>query len=160
MKLQELLAFPGRIMKNIQLVLIGILLFAWLCCAEDVFSGENAMKMHIDVGGKTLVATLADNSSARALVEQLGKGAITVNMRDYGNMEKVGPLPTTLPRNDTDLRTGPGDIILYQGNQFAIYYDTNAWNLTQLGKIDGATRQGLLDVLGKGSVSVTLSLAE
>ena len=45
-------------------------------------------------------------------------------MTDYGNFEKVGPLGTKLPRNDTQITTQAGDIILYQGNQITIYYDT------------------------------------
>ena len=49
------------------------------------------------------------------------KGSITIDMHDYGNFEKVGPLPSSLPRNDTQITTEPGDIILYQGNQITIY---------------------------------------
>ena len=49
-------------------------------------------------GGRTFTATLADNSSANALKELLAKGNITVEMEDYGNMEKVGPIGTSLPR--------------------------------------------------------------
>ena len=60
-------------------------------------------------GGKTFTATLADNSSADALIELLSQGDVTVKMEDYGNMEKVGPLGTSLPRNDRQTSTGPGD---------------------------------------------------
>ena len=80
-------------------------------------------------------------------------------MEDYGNFEKVGNLGISLPRNDTRITTGPGDIILYQGNSITIYYDTNTWNFTQLGKIPVATREHLLSVLGKGTVTVTFSLS-
>lgn len=60
----------------------------------------------------------------------------------------------------TSTTTDPGDLILYQGNSFVIYYDTNSWNFTRLGKIDGvSTREQVLDLLGgKGEVTVTLSL--
>lgn len=81
-------------------------------------------------------------------------------MNDYGDMEKVGSLGFSLPRNDQQITTSPGDLILYQGNSFVIYYDTNSWNFTRLGKIDGAsTREQVLDLLdGKGEVTVALSL--
>lgn len=79
-------------------------------------------------------------------------------MNDYGNFEKEGNLGTTLPRNDTRITTGPGDIILYQGSSITIYYDTNTWSFTRLGKINGVTREQLLTALGKGSVRVTFSL--
>ncbi len=62
-----------------------------------------------------MTATLADNSSAGALKDLLKKGPVTINMSDYGNFEKVGPLGTTLPRNDEQITTSAGDIILYQG---------------------------------------------
>ena len=87
-----------------------------------------------DNGGKTFTATLADNSSAEALIALLSQGDVTVEMEDYGNMEKVGPLGTSLPRNDRQTSTGPGDIILYQGKYLVIYYSTNSWNFTRIGK--------------------------
>lgn len=74
-------------------------------------------------GGITLTATLSDNSSARALLKLLETGPVKVDMHDYANMEKVGSLPESLPRNDTYFSTEPGDLVLYLGNQFVIYYD-------------------------------------
>ena len=112
----------------------------------------------IKVGSQTLTMTLADNSSARALVDKLKDGDLTVNMQDYSNFEKVGPLGFPLPTNDTQITTGPGDVILYQGSNLVIYYDRNSWSFTRLGKIEGATRQSLLSVLGNGDVTVTLSI--
>ena len=75
-------------------------------------------------------------------------------------MEKVGPLGFSLPRNDRQNDTGPGDIILYQGNYLVIYYDNNSWNFTLLGKVDGvSSRNEMLELLGgKGEKSVILSL--
>lgn len=74
----------------------------------------------------------------------------------------MGSLGFSLPRNDRQTTTSPGDLILYQGNSFVIYYDTNSWNFTRLGKVDGvSSRNEMLDLLGgKGEVTVTLSLAE
>lgn len=120
----------------------------------------NANKINITAGDTTLTATLVDNSSTRALKELLAKGELTIRMSDYGSMEKVGPIGTTLPRNDEYITTQAGDLILYQGSNFVIYYDTNAWSLTRLGHIEGATREGLLSVFGDGDVTVTLSLSE
>lgn len=118
---------------------------------------SNTIKLTIE-SGKTFIATLVDNSSTQALKEQLAKGDITVKMEDYGDMEKVGPLGIRLPRNDRQTTTAPGDIILYQGQYFVIYYDANSWNLTRLGKIENVSQAELKEALGKGDVSVTLSL--
>ena len=81
-------------------------------------------------------------------------------MSDYGDMEKVGSLGFSLPKNDRQTTTGPGDLILYQGNSFVIYYDTNSWSFTRLGKVDGvSTREQMLELLGgKGEITVTVSL--
>jgi len=98
--------------------------------------------------------TMMDHSSAEAFIEKLSAGAIEVEMHDYGNFEKVGTLPWSLPRNDEKITTRPGDLILYQGNQITIYYDQNTWNFTRLGRIDGVSREELLEVLGEGDVTV------
>ncbi|WP_297094746.1 cyclophilin-like fold protein [uncultured Draconibacterium sp.] len=115
----------------------------------------------ITVNGQTeLSATLVDNSSTAALIDLLNESPLTVEMRDYGNMEKVGPIGTTLPRNDEQITTEPGDIILYQGNALVIYYAANSWNFTRLGKIDSLSQDELKAVLGAFDVTVTLRLAD
>lgn len=118
--------------------------------------------MYITVNGNEMRAVLADNSSARALAEHLAQGDITIVMNDYGDMEKVGSLGFSLPRNDTPTATRPGDIILYQGNSLVIYYDTNSWNFTPIGRIEGiSSREEMLSALGgKERISAILSLHE
>ena len=119
-----------------------------------------------DSGSHSLAATLADNSSAMAFYELLEKEPITIKMNDYGNFEKVGPLGTKLPRNDTQITTPAGDIILYQGNQITIYYDTNSWNFTRLGKVvstgstTSITQAELKKILGKGDVTAVFEILE
>ena len=112
---------------------------------------------YIHVNGAVLAVKTENNSSAEALIRLLGTGDITINMHDYGSFEKVGPLGTTIPRNDEDITTTPGDIILYQGNQITIYYDENRWDFTKLGHID-IGQDELKAVLGSGDVTVTLSV--
>ncbi|WP_274967053.1 cyclophilin-like fold protein [Pseudothermotoga lettingae] len=114
--------------------------------------------VHIIVNNRILKAVLVDNSSTKALMELLSKGPITIQMHDYGNFEKVGPLGTTLPRNDEYITTEPGEIILYDGNMLVIYYATNTWTFTKLGKIVDVSPQELRNILGEGDVTVTISL--
>ena len=115
-------------------------------------------QMNIQIGETRLTATLVENSSTVALKELLSNGPISINMQDYGNMEKVGPIGTNLPRNDQQITTEPGDIILYQGSALVIYYAPNSWNFTRLGKIDNLNDQELKNILGSGNVTITLSL--
>lgn len=116
------------------------------------------MKINIRVNEKTLIATLNDNSSSKAFVEKLKENEITIDMHDYSNFEKVGSLGFSLPRNDEQISTDYGDLILYQGNQFVIYYDKNNWNFTRLGKIDDISQDELKEILGDENVTVTISL--
>ena len=112
----------------------------------------------MEVNGKIYYPDLMDNSSAEAFFKKLEEGELVVDLHDYGNFEKVGPLPWDLPRNDEKITTVPGDIILYQGNQITIYYDENTWELTRLAKINYVTKEELLDVLGEGDVTVSFWL--
>lgn len=114
----------------------------------------------IAVNGMTLTATLKDNVSTRALVNLLKEGPLTINMNDYARMEKVGPIGTTLPQCDERLTTQPGDLILYRGQYFVIYYAQNTYSLTPLGKINNITSNELIKILGNDDVTVTLSLSE
>ena len=79
-------------------------------------------------------------------------------MSDYAGMEKGADLGITLPQNNEQMNTQAGDIILYQGRTFVIYYDTNSWSLTPIGKIDNVDAEKLREALGSGDVTVTLSL--
>lgn len=119
--------------------------------------GEDGM-LNIAVNKTVLTAALADNSSARALAELLADGPLSVEMRDYNRMEKVGPLGADLPANDEWIDAQAGDLILYQGNQLVIYYGVNSWSLTRLGRIEGVGAGELRDILGGGDVRVTLSM--
>ena len=119
----------------------------------------NATRIKLEVKGAVLQATLEDNSSAEAFAALLANGPLTVSMHDYAGMEKVGDLPQSLPRNDRQISVGPGDIILYQGNQITVYYGTNSWSFTKLGAVDGATAADLLSALGEGNATVIFSLA-
>ena len=112
------------------------------------------------VNGKVLKILAAEHSSADAFLDLLKSGDVTVEMHDYGSFEKVGPLGTTLPRNDEQITTEPGDVILYQGDQITIYYDVNNWSFTRLGKVQDLSQAELKDILGSGNVTVTFSLSE
>ena len=168
-------------MKNINrlsLALMLVMLLSLIACSEmrslitnngssEIMSDPTvvpnvmeANNVNIVIGDTVLTATLAENSSVDALKEELSAGPITVDMRDYANMEKVGPLGMDLPRNDQQITTDAGDIILYQGNALVIYYAPNSWNFTRLGRINDVTAEELREILGDGNVTITLSLPQ
>ena len=124
--------------------------------STETEDGQEEHTLIITVGEQQFYATFADNSSAEEFQQLLAQGPLTIQMEDYGGFEKVGPLGTTLTRNDESITTQPGDVILYQGNQITIYYGTNTWSFTRLATIDDPT--DLQARLGEGTVSVTFSL--
>ena len=116
------------------------------------------MQMNVQVGGSTFTATLEENAAVDALVEMMENGPVTIQMRDYSGFEKVGPLGQSLPTSNQQTTTHAGDIVLYQGGQIVIFYGSNSWSYTRLGKIDDLT--GWKDALGSGDVTVTFSPEE
>lgn len=149
--------------KLIIISLLFLLCTPLFAAGNGNLAGKNNLdeKLIINVNGQTdLIATLYDNSSSRALVELLKKGPVTIDMHDFSNFEKVGELPVTLPRNDTYTETDSGDLILYLGKRFVIYYDKNSWSFTPLGKVEGVTKPDLKKILGSGNVTAVLKLGE
>ncbi len=126
--------------------------------SDSTLQNTSEDTMYIMIGEHTLNVKMADNSSAKALLALLKDGDITVDAHDYGSFEKVGALGTELPTNDEQITTEPGDVILYQGNQITVYYDTNSWSFTRLGKVQGVTADELKAILGDGDVTMVLSL--
>ena len=122
------------------------------------FMASSQTKIVLKVGGNTMTATLTDNEATRELTKLLEHGDLTIRMSDYGGFEKVGALPQSLPTSNTQITTVPGDIMLYQGNQMVIFYGSNSWSYTRLGKIDEATASNLRQFLGNGDITLTLSL--
>ena len=132
--------------------------------AEEMITEEElqvvrmSAELVLEVNGKRFYPELAENSSAEAFFEKLKEGKLDLELHDYGSFEKVGPLPWELPRNDEQITTEPGDIILYQGDQLTIYYDENTWSFTRLGKITNVTKEELLEILGDGDVTASFWL--
>ena len=127
-------------------------------------SGETDTNMpetiKITVSGKTLPVKIEDNEATKALVAVLSEASITFEAHDYGGFEKVGSMGLTLPANNSQITTQPGDVILYSGNQIVLFYGSNTWSYTRLGKIQYESLDELKSFLkaGEGNISVTLSL--
>lgn len=113
------------------------------------------MRMKVQVEDSIFTATLEDNDAVRALLEMVGKEPVIIRMSDYSGFEKVGALGKNLPTDNSQTTTGAGDIVLYQGNQIVMFYGSNSWSYTRLGRIDDLT--GWEEALGKGDVTVTFS---
>ncbi len=124
--------------------------------ATDENSEEENKKMTVSVGGKDFAVTLEDNAAAAELIQMMQENPVTIDMRDYSGFEKVGSLGRNLTTSNEQMTTATGDIVLYNGNQIVIFYGSNSWSYTRLGKVDDLTDWE--DALGNGNVSVTFSV--
>ena len=115
-------------------------------------------QIYIKVGESVLTAVLEENESAEALKGLLADGSLTISASNYGGFEKVCSLGTKLPRNDSQTTTHAGDICLYNGNQIVIFFGSNSWAYTRLGRISDADASELEDILGGEESEITLSL--
>ena len=127
-------------------------------------SGETDTTMpetiKITVSGKTLPVKIEDNVATKALVEALRGSSITYEADDYGGFEKVGALGRTLPSDDKQISTSAGDVVLYNSSNIVLFYGSNSWSYTRIGKIQYGNLDELKSFLkaGNGKISVTLSL--
>ena len=124
-------------------------------------NGENAegtavpkLKMKID--GQELAVIWEDNESVDALIELASVSPVRVEMSMYGGFEQVGSLGTGIPRNDVQTTTQAGDIVLYSGDRIVVFYGSNSWAYTRLGRIGGMSRSELEDLLSRGPAELIL----
>lgn len=118
---------------------------------------ENIMeKMTLQIGNSTFTAILENNAAVDAFMEMMKDAPVVIQMSDYSGFEKVGSLETGLPADDSRTTAHAGDIVLYNGNQIVIFYGTNSWSYTRIGRIEDLS--GWEEALGSGDVTVTFSL--
>lgn len=117
-------------------------------------------KMYLTIEGRTEEVSLTANSATQALVKKLEQGAITLTLSSSGGFEIWGALGFSLPTSNQQVNAQPGDVVLYNGSNICIFYGTNSWSYTRLGKIQGLSASELKAFLkaGESEVKVTLSL--
>ena len=103
--------------------------------------------IRITVDGQPLTAELADNPTARDLVDQL---PLTLTFRDFNRVEKIATLPRPLTTNGAPAGADPevndigyyapsGDLVFYYGD--VGYFD----GIVRIGRFD----DGDLDVIAR-----------
>ncbi len=112
----------------------------------------------VSVGDNYFSIGIENNSSAEEFFEKIKEDNLKIVMHDYGGFEKVGELPWRISRNDEDITTKPGDLILYQGNQITVYYDENTWSFTKLGHLNGTEDEIREAFGGKEDVTAEFSV--
>lgn len=123
---------------------------------NTVLEDSAVTKMNVQVGESSFTATLESNAAVTALAAMMRDAPIVLSMSDYSGFEKVGSLGTSLPASNSQITAQAGDIVLYNGDQIVIFYGSNSWSYTRLGKIDDLS--GWESALGGGEVTVTFSM--
>lgn len=121
----------------------------------DITDKEEAMRLKIS--DTEVSVQWEENESVRALKALCDENPLTVQMSMYGGFEQVGSLGQTLPSNDSQTTTQAGDIVLYSSNQIVIFYGSNSWSYTRLGRITDKTADELTELLGKKDAVVTIT---
>ena len=121
---------------------------------------EEITKMFITVNGNKLEVELAQNSSVDELVTRLKNGDITFTASENGGFEIYGSIGPSLPTNNVRMTSEVGDVLLYAGNNICIFFGSNFYSYTRLGKINGYSAAELRTLVGaeNGKVQVTISL--
>lgn len=133
-------------------------------CIQMILAGilketdDNNEDMKISINDTSIDVKWEENEAVDALKAAVKDNPMTINMSMYGGFEQVGSLDMSLPHNDTRITTEPGDVILYSGNQIVLFYGSNTWSYTRLGKIINMNEEQLRELLSKGNVTITISI--
>lgn len=122
---------------------------------EAMQNKEEEMKLFI---GDAEVSVLWEQNAAVAdLEETVSEEAILIEMSMYGGFEQVGSIGRNLSRDDKQTTTTPGDLVLYNGNQLVVFYGSNSWSYTRLGKIQNLSEAELKEFLSNGDVTIKIA---
>ena len=117
---------------------------------------EEKETMIMEINDKAVDVTWEENASVEEL-KGLAQTGLTITMSMYGGFEQVGPIGKSIASDDKQTVTKPGDIVLYSSDKIVVFYGSNSWSYTRLGKINMSQKE-LEQLLGNGDVTVTLSI--
>ena len=152
--------FNNSIASN--LLFSTLLLVASLVAVDASTAGERTtnMKIRISIADKVVIATVADNATARDFVSVL---PLSVSMKDLFGREKYGDLPKALSENGPRKNTYEVGEITYWSpdHQFAVYYHQDGESIPSPGVIPIAKIDAGVEVFNvPGSVKVTIAVAK
>ena len=100
-----------------------------------------------------------DNQTVQELMEEAGKGDIVVQMSMYSDNEQVGSLGKSYTKNDEHITTHSGDIVLYSGDKIVVFYGSNSWAYTRLGKMN-IPEGDVTELLSNGDITLKIVIAK
>ena len=144
-------------MKRLLCIILAMLLMG-AAFAETEGEEKSMLTMRIDE--TEVQVEWEQNASVDALAALAREQPVEIEMSMYGGFEQVGPIGRSLPRDDKQTTTRAGDIVLYSGNQIVVFYGSNSWAYTRLGRITDKTNEELRELLGNHDVTITIDIKE
>lgn len=123
--------------------------------AETLSESSEYKELKIYFNEKEIPVSWEENESVAALKQKVADNPLTIEMTKYGGFEQVGALPFNLPANDEPITTNTGDIMLYNGSNLLVFYGSNSWNYTRLGRIKDITND-IIKLLKSDRLTITI----
>lgn len=155
-------------MKNIIAIMLCL---AFVCCAggceketaqstepstETEGQEEEAVTMKLYINDTEVPVVWENNAAVEALAAEAGKGDIVVKMSMYGGNEQFGPLGKSYPASNRQVTTSNGDIVLFNNDQIVVFYGSNTWSYTRLGKM-ALPEDEVTELLSNGDITLRLT---
>ena len=118
-------------------------------------SGEES-EMKLFINDVEIPVIWEENDSVAELMEDALKGDIIISMSMYSDFEQVGSLGKKYRSNDKQMTVHNGDIVLYNSSNIVLFYGSNTWAYTRLGKMN-LSEQEVIDLLSNGNVTIKIS---
>ena len=134
-------------MKKVLLLSLCVLVLSGLvgCREKRRVSFENDISEEI-----------IDNSTESQIsTGELEKTEIT----DQSAIEQVGSLEKSYTKNDEQITTHSGDIVLYSGDKIVVFYGSNSWAYTRLGKMN-IPEDDVTELLSNGDITLKIVIAK
>ena len=148
-----------------------MLCLAFVCCAggceketaqstasstETEVQEEEAVTMKLYINDTEVPVVWENNAAVEALAADAGKGDIVVKMSMYGGNEQFGPLGKSYPASNRQVTTSNGDIVLFNNDQIVVFYGSNTWSYTRLGKM-ALPEDEVTELLSNGDITLRLT---
>ncbi|MBQ7278707.1 MAG: hypothetical protein IJR17_05880 [Clostridia bacterium] len=114
--------------------------------------------LQLQINGQAVTVAWESNEAVEALQALCAREPLILSTSRYGGFEQVGPIGTTLPAQDRHTQTEPGDIMLYASDQIVVFFGSNSWAYTPLGRITDPDTPGLCALLDTPTATLTFTL--
>ena len=121
---------------------------------NTAFGEKSEMKLFIN--DVEVPVIWEENDSVAELMEDASKGDIIISMSMYSDFEQVGSLGKKYHSDDKQMTVHNGDIVLYNSSNIVLFYGSNTWAYTKLGKMN-LSEQEVIDLLSNGNVKIKIS---